>query len=118
MNGAPRWIHNVELWYRPSFIKGLRTGMEWQQQGSYYMDALNTMKYKGFDVLHFRAGYQWKAFEVWINVMNITDSYYSYISSKSGASYSYTPADPRHLNIGFAYDFGKILANNNVRRNR
>jgi outer membrane receptor protein involved in Fe transport len=118
MNGAPRWMHNIELWYRPSFIKGLRTGIEWQQQGKYYMDALNTMKYDGFDVLHFRAGYQWKAFEVWMNVMNITDSYYSYISSKSGTSYSYTPAEPRHLNIGIAYDFGKIFAKNNMQTNR
>jgi iron complex outermembrane receptor protein len=112
MNGAPRWMHNMELWYRPCFVKGLRAGIEWQKQGSYYMDALNTVKYKGFDVFHFRVGYQWKAFEVWINVMNVTDRYYSYISMKSGSSYSYTPAEPRHLNIGIGYDFGRIFTKN------
>lgn len=118
MNGAPRWMHNVELWYRPFYVKGLRAGIEWQKQGSYYMDALNTVKYKGFDVLHIRAGYQWSAFEVWMNVMNVTDKYYSYISSKSGASYSYTPAEPRHLNIGIVYDFGRIFVNNSMQKNR
>jgi iron complex outermembrane receptor protein len=109
MNGAPRWLHNMELWYRPSFTRGLRTGVEWQRQGSYFMDALNTAKYNGFNVFHFRAGYQLKAFEVWVNVMNITNSYYSNISSKSGASSSYTPAEPRHLNFGIAYDFGHVF---------
>jgi iron complex outermembrane receptor protein len=109
MNGAPRWLHNMELWYRPSFTRGLRTGVEWQRQGSYFMDALNTAKYNGFNVFHFRAGYQLKTFVVWVNVMNITNSYYSCISSKSGASYSYTPAEPQHLNFGIAYDFGHVF---------
>lgn len=109
MNGAPRWIHNAEIGYRPSFVKGLRVGLEWQKQGNYYMDALNSEKYKGFDVFHFRAGYQCKAFEVWVNIMNITDSYYSYISSKTSSGYSYTPAEPRHFNMGISYDFGTYL---------
>jgi outer membrane receptor protein involved in Fe transport len=109
MNGAPHWMHNAELWYRPSFVRGLRVGVEWQKQGSYYMDPLNTTRYKGFNVIHARAGYQWKEFEIWMNVMNISDSYYSYISSKSSSGYSYTPAEPRHINIGVMYDFGKLF---------
>jgi iron complex outermembrane receptor protein len=109
MNGAPRWMHNAEVWYRPGFVKGLRLGLEWQKQGSYYLDALNTAKYKGFDVFHIRAGYQWNAFEIWVNMMNAGDSYYSYISSRSNSGYNYTPAEPRHFSVGVSYDLGKMI---------
>jgi len=110
MNGAPHWLHNAEVWYRPSFVKGLRLGVEWQHQGSYFLDPQNTEKYKGFDVFHVRAGYQLKAFEFWVNLMNAGDSYYSYFSSKSGTSYSYTPADPRNTSIGVSYDFSDLFS--------
>jgi iron complex outermembrane receptor protein len=109
MNGAPKWIHNAEVWYRPSFVKGLRVGLEWQETGSYYMDPLNAVKYEGFDVFHLRAGYRWKAMEVWVNMMNVTDKYYAYTSSKSNFGYSYTPAEPRHFNTGISYDFGELF---------
>jgi iron complex outermembrane receptor protein len=109
MNAAPHWMHNAELWYRPSFIKGLRVGVEWQRQGSYYMDPVNTTQYKGFNVVHMRAGYRWKEIEIWSNVMNVGDNYYSYISLKSASGYNYTPAEPRHFNIGVSYDFGELL---------
>jgi iron complex outermembrane recepter protein len=108
MSNAPHWIHNAEIWYKPSFVKGLRIGAEWQKVGSYYMDPKNTAKYKGYNVLNLRAGYQYKAFEVWLNVLNATDNYYSYISTKS-TSYSYTLAEPRNFNVGLSYDFGQLL---------
>jgi outer membrane receptor protein involved in Fe transport len=109
MNGAPNWMHNAEIWYRPSFLNGLRLGLEWQKIGSYYMDPLNTVKYEGYDVFHFRAGYKWKAMEVWINMMNAADKYYAYTSSKSNSGYSYAPAEPRHFNMGISYDFGDLF---------
>jgi outer membrane receptor protein involved in Fe transport len=77
MNNAPHWTHNAEVWYKPSFIKGLRVGAEWQKVGSYYMDPKNTAKYKGYDVLNLRAGYQFNGFEIWLNVLNATNKYYS-----------------------------------------
>lgn len=111
MNGAPRWLHNAEIWYRPSFVKGLRLGMEWQKTGSYYLDPKNTTKYEGYNVFHVRAGYQFSGFEVWVNMMNATDNYYAYTASKS-TGYSYTPAEPRHFNIGVSYDFGNLFKKN------
>lgn len=109
MNGAPRWIHNAEIWWRPAFVNRLRLGAEWQKIGSYYMDPLNTVKYEGYDVFHVRAGYKWKAMELWVNMMNVADKYYAYTSSKGSAGYSYTPAEPRHFNIGISYDFGELF---------
>ena len=109
MNNAPNWMYNSEIWYKPSFIKGLRIGAEMQHIGSYYVDPLNTAKYKGYNVLNLRAGYQFKGLDVWINVMNATDNYYSHITSKSTFGYSYQLADPRNFNIGIAYDFQKLV---------
>lgn len=109
MNGAPGWMHNTEIWFKPAVVKGLRFGIEWQMIGSYYMDPLNTVKYEGYNVFHVRAGYKWKAMEVWINMMNAADKYYAYTSSKSNSGYSYTPAEPRHFNMGISYDFGELF---------
>lgn len=108
MNNAPHWIHNTEVWYKPPFVKGLRVGAEWQKVGSYYMDPKNTAKYKGYDALNLRAGYQHNGFEIWLNVLNATNNYYSYISTKS-TSYSYTLAEPRNFNLGISYDLGQLL---------
>ncbi len=109
MNGAPQWMHNAEVWYKPEWLKGARIGIEWQKIGSYFQDPANTAKYKGHNVIHARAGYKFDAFDIWVNVMNITNEYYAYTSSKSNSGYSYTPAEPRHFNAGIAYDFGKLF---------
>ena len=109
MNGAPAWMHNVEVWYKPNFAQGLRIGAEWQRLGSYYMDPLNTVKYAGFNAVHLRAGYQWRGAEVWVNAVNATNKYYAFIASKSTSGYNYTPAEPRNITVGFSYDFGTLL---------
>jgi outer membrane receptor protein involved in Fe transport len=109
MNNAPRWMHNTELWYRPAFAQGLRVGVEWQKVGSYFMDPQNTTKYKGYNVFNFRAAYQYKATELWINLLNATNNYYSYISSKSGSRYSYQVAEPVNITIGVSFDLGQLV---------
>ena len=109
MNGAPGWMHNAEIWYKPAIVKGLRLGIEWQKISSYYMDPLNTVKYEGYNVFHLRAGYKWRVMELWVNVMNVTDKYYAYTSSKSNSGYNYTPAEPRNFNMGISYDFGSLF---------
>lgn len=109
MSNAPNWIWNTELWYKPSFAKGLRLGAEWQHVGPYFADPKNTATYKGYNVLHVRAGYSLKGFEVWVNLMNATNNYYSYITTKSAFGYSYQLAEPVHFNMGVAYDFSDLL---------
>jgi outer membrane receptor protein involved in Fe transport len=109
MNGAPNWMYNTEVWYKPRFMKGFRIGAEVQHIGNYFADAKNTSVYEGYTVLNLRAGYEFKSIEVWINAMNITDNYYANIVTKSSSGYSYTLADPRNINIGFAYNFGDLF---------
>lgn len=109
MNGAPNWIYNMELWYSPAFVKGLRTGIELQHVGKYYADAKNTAKYPGYTIINFRASYEYKWMEFWVNVMNATDRYYATVASKSSFGYSYTLAEPININIGYTYNFGKLF---------
>ena len=109
MNGAPAWLHNAEVWYKPSFAKGLRVGAEWQRLGCYYMDAANTAMYNGFNAIHFRTGYQFKTAEIWLNILNASNNYYAFMAGKSSSGYSYTPAEPRSFTLGFSYDFGNLL---------
>ena len=112
MSGAPRFTSNAEIMYKPSFIKGLRLGAEWQHQGAYFMDDLDLFSYKGFDVVNLRAGYQYKAVEIWVNALNVSNVYYSVFSSKNATSsgssaYSYSLGDPREITVGLAFHFGK-----------
>ena len=109
MSNAPNWLYNAEVWYRPAFVKRFRIGAEWQHVGSYYVDPKNSATYPGYNVLNLRAGYEWKGFDIWLNVMNATDHYYSYITSKSASGYSYQLADPRNINLGISYDFGHLI---------
>ncbi|HVT86069.1 MAG TPA: TonB-dependent receptor plug domain-containing protein [Chitinophagaceae bacterium] len=112
MSDAPRFTSNAEIIYKPSYIKGFRISAEWQHQGNYFMDDLDQTKYKGFDVFNFRTGYQFSRIELWVNVLNATNLYYSVLSSKNAttngsAAYSYNLGDPREITFGVAYHFGK-----------
>ena len=109
MSNAPNWIYNTELWFRPSTIKGLRMGIELQHVGKYFVDPQNTATYNGYHTLNLRAGYQSKAFEIWLNVLNATDSYYSSITTKSSYGYSYQLAEPRNFNLGLSYDLATLF---------
>ena len=109
MNGAPNWMYNTEIWYRPASVKGLRLGAELQHIGDYFADAKNTSVYNGYTIVNLRAGYELGSMEVWINALNVADSYYANIVTKSNSGYSYALADPRNINIGFAYNFGNLF---------
>jgi len=107
MAGAPVFVANAEISITPASIKGLRTSVEWQEQGRYWMDNANTSQYNGFDIFNVRAGYRIRQFEVWLNVLNVTNRYYSVLANKSTSGYNYNLGEPRTLNTGVAYYFGK-----------
>lgn len=109
MNTAPRFIINSEITYKPRFLKGSRIATEWQHVGPYYMDAANTEEYDGYDLFNLRAGYRYKAFEGWMNVINLTDEVYATVVEKTAFGKSYRPGNLRTISFGLAYYFtGKI----------
>jgi outer membrane receptor protein involved in Fe transport len=112
MANAPHWIYNTEIWYKPSFVKGFRVGAELEHVGSYFVDPQNTTTYKGYNALNLRAGYAIKGFEVWLNVLNATNNYYAYITTKSSFGWSYQVAEARTYKIGVSYDFANLFKKN------
>lgn len=112
MNAAPSFSSNVEIIYKPNFVKGFRISGEWNHQSPYFMDDLNNFKYKGFDVINLRTGYQIKKVELWLNFLNILNNYYSPWATKvatttGNASYSYYLGDPREITLGVSFRFSK-----------
>jgi outer membrane receptor protein involved in Fe transport len=107
MAAAPHFISNVELTWRPLFIKGFRISIEEQHLGKYFMDDANTKQYGGFDIVNIRAGYQLRQWEVWVNALNAFNKYYASLASKSSYGYSYNLGDPAELTVGLSWHFFK-----------
>lgn len=108
MPQAPRWSGNSEISYYPNWLPKFRTSLEWQTVGDYYQDQINTVKYAGYDIFNFRAGYQWKGIEIYGNIMNMTDKLYAYNVSRGNLATSqpaYLAAAPRTFLIGLQYNF-------------
>jgi iron complex outermembrane recepter protein len=105
---APKWYGNSEISYYPKWLPNFRTSLEWQSVGSYYQDQINTVKYEGYDVFNTRIGYQWKNFEFYSNVMNLSNKLYAYNVTRGNTSSSqptYTVAAPRTFLFGLQYNF-------------
>ena len=109
MSGAPEFLFNAEFAWKPLFVKGFRISAEWQHQGKYYLDDNNLFTYKGFDLVNCRLGYQYKFIDTWLNIMNITNSYYATSATKStsagNTSYSYNLGAPREITLGLGFKF-------------
>ena len=108
MPSAPKWSGNSELSYYPKWLPNFRTSVECQYVSSYFQDQVNTVKYDGYAIFNGRIGYEWKGFELYGNVMNLTDKLYAYNVTRANLSTSqptYTAAAPRTFLIGLQYNF-------------
>lgn len=118
MPQAPRWVANTELTYKPLWAKGLRMSAEWQRISSWYQNQINTVSYddrgafggRGVSVINLRAGYAFRRFEVFANLMNATNELYATSATRGNNATdrtTYTPAAPRTLVGGIQYNFSK-----------
>jgi outer membrane receptor protein involved in Fe transport len=116
MPQSPKWIANAELTYKPGYLHGFRISLEWQRIGSWYQDQVNNVQYddsgllglKGVSYLNLRTGYEWKGFELFSNVMNLTDELYAHSATRGNSvtdRTTYTPAAPRTFVLGVQYTF-------------
>jgi len=105
MPQAPEWIANAQITYTPHYLDGLRVSLEWQHVDEYFMDQQNSKSYAGYDIFNLRLGYEWKAFEVWTNVMNVTDQLYATVARATAWGQTYSLGKPRNFNLGIAYHF-------------
>lgn len=106
---APRLIANTRLSYAPPLLKGGRLTMEWVKLGSYWMDAANTQKYDGHDLLNLRAYYpvrtQWELFG---SITNLADTRYAETTSYTTTrGRELAPGMPRTFYAGVRYNWNK-----------
>ena len=106
MNAAPNLFNNVSFNWKPT--KLIRSSLEWIHQSAYYMDETNTTRYPGFNLLNARFGLQLKKSEIWLNVLNLTNTYYSTMATKNfsvkgSSAYSYYLGEPRAITIGWRW---------------
>ncbi|GAB3897206.1 TonB-dependent receptor [Larkinella knui] len=118
MPQAPRWVANTELTYKPRWARRLRVSAEWQRISSWYQNQINTVSYddrgafggRGISVINLRAGYSFRRFEVFANLMNATNELYATAATRGNNATdrtTYTPAAPRTLVAGIQYNFSK-----------
>jgi iron complex outermembrane recepter protein len=103
---TPKELANLILNYKPHWLNGGRTDLEFVHVGDIWMDQSNTQLNSGFNIVNLRANYFInKSIEVHTRVLNLTDKKYSNNPTYLPAGNEYTPADPRSVFVGVSYHF-------------
>jgi len=110
MVGAPNWLANAEVFYKPRFAPGARLGLEYQRVGQFYTNTANTKTYAGYNLLNLRLGYRLpqsvaRGLEVWANVVNLGNALYAVNATTNQYGTTYTAAAPRTVTLGLGYTF-------------
>ncbi len=113
MPQAPSNITTAEVGYKP--VQGARVALEVVNQGEYWMNNANTVRYPGHALFNLRGNYQFTGgWEAWLQGRNLGDKHYSDSASSSySGSGAYTPntqnqytvGAPRSFMVGLTYTF-------------
>ena len=103
MPGAPKYINNFGIIYKPNYLKGMRIGFEWQSLGKYYTDNENTIEYKGYNVFNIRTSYKFSKIYLWANLLNLANKNYATRVSTGYGNTTFTPGIPRNITVGIRY---------------
>lgn len=97
---APRTLANVRLGY--AFNEGAgRAELEWVHMGSYWMDAANTQKYDGHDIVNIRLDYEvTENLALFGKLTNLFDTRYADRADFAFGNERYFPGADRGLYIG------------------
>ena len=114
MPQAPSNITTAEIGYKPT--ESARIALEMVQQGAYWMNNANTVRYDGHRLFNLRGNYKFAAgWEAWLQGSNLSNQLYANNASSSysgtgvyspGTQDRYTVGTPRSLMVGVAYKFG------------
>jgi outer membrane receptor protein involved in Fe transport len=101
MEDAPRQIGNVVLGWLAA-PDGLGFAVEWARIGKYWMDAANTTRYPGHDLLSVRANLPvTSSVTLFGRLSNITDERYAESAAYTTArGEEYAPGMPRTFYLG------------------
>ncbi len=103
---GPRFLGNISLDYKPSFLNGGVASVEWTKMGSYHIDQANTpgQKYDGHNLINVRASYfPTKSWEIYGRVMNLADKRYAESAAFRSGERQFAPGLPRTGYIGAVY---------------
>jgi iron complex outermembrane recepter protein len=111
MPQAPHFSGMGELQYKPKWLSGFKISAEWQRVGPFFKDNENKLRYndktfaglQGLSLLHFRAKYSLKKFEIFGNLLNASNELYTTYISRSTFGSNYYPAPPRNLTLGVSW---------------
>ena len=102
IEAAPRVLANTRLTWQPD--TGVRMQLEWVKIGWYWLDAANTQKYDGHDLLNLRANWALsKGISLFGSIYNLADKRYADSGQLSGGTQPtplLSPGLPRTLYAG------------------
>jgi outer membrane receptor protein involved in Fe transport len=102
METAPQQVGNASLTWRPAFRDGTSASVEWQHIGRYWMDADNTHRYPGHDLLNLRLALPLTGrASLFARVTNLLDERYAETSAFTAArGEEFAPGQPRAFYAG------------------
>ena len=101
MPRSPRQHVNTRLAVLP--VKGLEIEGELDTVGRQFVDDTNQNTYERPGLFNLRTTYDWRAWQFWLHVMNLTDRKYASYVSASRNNLSYFPGDPQTWYAGVGY---------------
>src|SRR5690606_30953714 len=86
MASAPREVGSARLTWSPAVLRDGKAMLEWVRVGRYWMDADNTHRYPGHDLVHLRAEMPVaQRFRLFGRVTNLLDTRYAELASYTAA---------------------------------
>ena len=105
MPGAPQQTANARIGWKAT--ANARVALQMVHVGSYWMDDANTTRYAGHNVFNLTATHSLSdGWEVWGQVLNLTDKAYAHTASRSRGANTYAPGAPRSIMVGLSKSFG------------
>ncbi|MEX1343563.1 MAG: TonB-dependent receptor, partial [Candidatus Limnocylindrales bacterium] len=101
-DGAPRRFGSTRLlWQTPWQWEA---ELEWLNMGAYWLNAANTARYEGHDLLNLRLSHELaRAWSVSLRVHNLTDTAYAERADFAFGQYRYFPGRERSLFVELAW---------------
>ncbi len=99
---APRWLGGARIAYAPTTAGEFE--LEWRHQGSYDLDAANTARYPGHDLLNLRWQRAFNArWTLSARLLNVQDRRYAERADFAFAQHRYFPGAGRELFVSIAW---------------
>lgn len=98
---APRTLAAARLTWRP--MDGSTVLLEWEHMGRYFLNASNTQRYDGHDLLHAVLTTRTGPFIVGLKMRNVLDRAYAERADFAFGNFRYFPGQPRSVFLTLRY---------------